>query len=755
MYRLAKAASTSNAARWKNTALCRFGTATRASCTVSEYKLAKRKPTRQPRAQGEGKPYPEEYEQLNGELTIYTTMAETPEWLERKAWRESARASMKAQHWLTKNPAQDAPPSIQLVWLQCQMQLARIFNGYSFKPEVIPESKTVNPAPEAQYEMQQNAQAMPARARKSPIALQAAIYNAVLDYLWDKIDIQGCLKAASQMAQWLDDAWVLDSFDADGCHLDVIDPDHVRYDPESIQDFDGKFRGRFLRYDVRRTLGYIKRHYPDYAYKVTPDNTVGYKAKTVRGSMHDEDLENVTLECWFVKDESTRKERLPDSDKIVTDPAELMKLVNDGYKVDEAPTIEAEVDDGQGGIISAPVEWTVYKTEDVLKFPGGWRKIYRANGVILNENNDEAFFNPSASGELPLHHLPYYNVPGEFAGMSLVRQIKPLGDYIDLMAAEGLEIVRTLTPMLCVLDGRMAFESIEKPEGTGVKIVHFKPKAEAADMQTAFHSINGAELSMSYQNMMGQLEQWLEKIAGGYDLRDGNNAPRDPSGKFVQAVETVANARISELRENVRKFTRNIAINMLSNELYYGNDKKSYRTTMGGKQSQIEITGKHFANDVLERSFDLIVGGSDTLANDPMMRNQQVDATVKNLLGYGDKDLAIGVLDLMEIDNKEDIRSVLETHFDKQAQAAQQSGGISPAEAQKRSEAESDTLEDIGKKLADVAPVFSLTVARNLGNSKQGQPINYDQLLEMAAMIQTKPEQPQPTPQGGNNGRAN
>lgn len=696
--------------------------------------------------------YPDEWEDLNRELQNYQLSAESPEWTTKRAENEKNRQHMNGYHWVNKRAGDSTSdrPSIQLTWQQCQMQMAKIFQGHGFKPEVVAESDQVYEDPLIKQAIQKNAQQLNSR---SEAEAAAEIRSIILDYYYEKMDMLGTFKEACQMAQWYEEgAYIVDTYDEDGPALSVVHPSDVRYDPEAEDISDV----RFICYHTRRTIAYIKEHYPRFAESVEPDGGLQAQPDNRRpyryraGGFPDEDQENVTLECWYIRDYDTKNERV--DEQVITDPAQLSEYLDEGYEVDEELTeYQPMATEGFSGAVmeQVPVSWTVFMMGDVPKYPGGWKKVYRANQVILNDDEDETSFHiHSANGELPIHHMKYYNAPGQYGSMSLVRQIKPLVNIIDQMMQEGLDNVRTLMPFITLHQGRVSFDAAQRIGSEyPLPVVKMKPEAGVEDIREVFQHHPGAELSQSFMAMVEKLQHLIEDIAGGYDLRSANNLPSDASGKFVEAVETAGNARISEVRENVRQCAKTVAQNILANVLYYETKPQKYRSKRGTQSTYIDVIPAQLTNDEMEADFDIIVGGSNTLPNDPIMRNEHNTQMIATMISQPSKTVAMGMLDNMELDNRESIRQVVESHYDEMAQDSEQQGQ-DPEAARRYQEGASDVLEQLGKEAAEFHPELSLVISMQLQNAAQGQPVDYALINQL---IQSKRQtliQAQPLPQG-------
>lgn len=694
-----------------------------------------------------GLDYPKEWTELNRKCQVYETAAESNlEWATNQSENEKNRDHMKGYHWVNKRSGDKnrERPSIQLTLQQGQMQMAKIFQGHGFKPEVVAESDKVYTDDAIRLAIRKNEKNLQSRTEAEAAA---ELRTIILDYYYEKLDMLGVFKEACQMAQWYEGgAYIVDTYDQDGPHLHVVHPSDIRYDPEAtcIEDV------RFICYYTRRTLAYIKKNYPTFADDVQPDGKK--RRQGLSTSRHtsiglDEDVENVTLECWYIRDYEMIPSRADEQDVI--EPERLSKLLENDYIIDESKTEYApmQVDGITGPIIEeVPVKWTVYRESEEYKYPGGWKKVYRANQIVLNDpTDDESFHIHSANGELPIHHLKYYNVPGEFEGMSLVRQIKPLTQIVDRLTQEGLDTIQTLSPFIAMLQGRTNFDATQRMGSDfPIRVVKFNAEAGVEDIREVFQHHQGAELTQSFWMMLDKLRNLIEDIGGGYDLRSANNLPQDASGKFVEAVETAGNARISEIRENVRNCMKSVASNILANVLYYETNEHSFRATRGAKTAYINVVPAELTNDDAEADFDILVGGSNTLPNDPIMRNEHNMEIITRLTALPDKLLALGILDNMEMDNRESIRQVVEQFYDNMAEKSKQSGQ-DPEVSKRYQEGASDVLEQLGKQAAEFNPEMSLAISLELQKAAGGNPIDYKGL---DAMIQRKRQQITPTPQG-------
>lgn len=699
------------------------------------------------------KDYPAEWAELDGQLAHYKTVARGGDYQQRKERRKAFRDlltnqgrdySLMAVSGQRPQPA----PTIPLMWTQVQMQDAKIFNGYLFKPGVKAEKKEQLDAA-IQAQVARNRQALPPTVDESTYEASAAILTSICDYLYDKTRFLQRVKDATARAEWEEEAYLLTTYDDEGAHIDVLGPDDVGCDEEAkTQD-----AVRFFFYETRVPLSHIDQYHETYAHMVQPDRIEDAPGPTLAPLDSNRDHQNVTLECWYLRTSETKKKRI---ERVVTDIKGLDRLLNDGWENDDKLTVSQPVDAGNGVIDEMPVQWTVYQNIDVPRYRGGWKKVYRANGVILNDPSaDEPFEVRSATGRLPLHHLPYYRVPGERAGMSICRQLMPLNETVNTMVAEGQRIVKSLVPRKGIVSGRLSFDSQQSiTSGAPADFVYFKPQNDQIEAMQSIFDIPAGNLSPSYLELLRQNEIWLEMAGGGIDLRRQNTIPQNASGEFVRAVEDASNARISCVRDNVADVCKNAMLELLANELYFNSESKQYRIKTGGGEQYLDVIPAAFWSDDFERRYDIIVNAQPLLDKDPQTDNINKSQLIDLLtLGTPDEDLALGKLDVMQVDDKETIRAIVRKFWEKKKQATPPP---SPEQLKMQEGAFADAT-DVYKKIADqfsdVNPVVSAFIAQELANVKNGKEINHQAIMQMVvqaqpALIAYNQLQNQPNPKG-------
>jgi hypothetical protein len=297
-------------------------------------------------------------------------------------------------------------------------------------------------------------------------------------------------------------------------------------------------------------------------------------------------------------------------------------------------------------------------------------------------------------------------------------------------------------PFIIQMQGKLELDSSAAlGQNSKVRVLKLNGIQQDKDLDQVLRVIPGAELPMSMQNLMMQLQGYIDMLGGG-NLRGHNNIPRDASDQFVRAMEDGDHARVSSVRRNLRRFVETvyeIALELLQS---YNDTAKRYQVDTGYQVEQVKYAATDI--DTGEDDFIVSVGGGSDMPHDPIERNAFIGGVIDQLSATPSKTLALGKLELMDIDNKAAIKSLLEKHFQEieQAQqaAAQQPPMIDPDIAKRYNESSADVLEELGKKLGETQPEVALVIADQLADAAKGDPIDY-QLIQ--ATIRTIPVAPE------------
>lgn len=693
--------------------------------------------TRAPKAPMQGP----DRDKLATDIEAYRTHAQDGEWNAHLDEWERSRTHNMAFHWRDTKTGQvikDDKPSIQMTWLQMQMQHSKIFNGHSFKPEVISKSNREVPAdneglPRAIKDNQESL------TGKSDLENVAQMRSAVLAEICESVDLIGKLREGVQMAQWYGTSFLLNGMDEEGRNtLDVLHPQDIIID----RDARNIEEARYIAYRVKRTAEYIQEKYPEHGDEVSAahDSRVGPTGHAEAAFVPDDDKDNVWLECWYIQDRSTKS--VPE-EHTTEDELEVMDMLDadDDWRLDDKDIESRPVrlDDGMGGpvVSDEPFRWTLRRTLTEPMYDTGYKKIYYAAGVVLAVDGEGGYDDHlCANGRVPLHKLNYYNVPGEFWGMSVGRHIRPLTNLLDSLAESAIETVHSLTPFFVGVRGQVDFQS-EQRIGSDIPLrwLWLSPKQGAEGLKDVFQYHPPAELSRSHEQLMDRINGWIDMIGGG-NLRGQNNIPKDASDKFIQAFEDSDHARISEIRENTRRMVASLSSCMLADFLRYNTDEQVFRASGAAGTKHMRVIPNILETDTADRDFDIIVGGSSNMPNDPIKRNMFISETVDLLLAAPSREVAIGKLEAFDLDIKETIREIVEAHFDKLEEQQKNAPQVDPDVAQNYKQSAADIMESIGKEVAKTRPEMALRMAYELEKQARGEEPDYQTLIQGLAAIE-------------------
>lgn len=683
--------------------------------------------------------------EINNLLDSFKNAAESADessFKDRKEARKKIREHLRAKHWgndVSSDPV--ANPSLQLTWLAIERMHPKIFNGYSFEPEVIPEVNQqylVDPNSPLRQALAQ----VPGKPNEADSAKEAKIKTAIAQRLWEQANGLDVVKEGGLGSLHYGDWYFLDGWD-DSVFFENLHPDFVRTDPDAKTKNDS----RFIAYFLERTVAELKATYPDKADEIKASIEADDKAKDLP-----DDKVKVQLECWFIKDRS--KKKVTDREEITIDLAPQYE--QDGYSIAENKTaiapplmvngmayhpgtmqpITAALAEGY----EVTVGYVVEREREEEKYPGGWRHVKRAGKVVLYDGP-----NYSANGELPIHWLPCYPTPGEFANaLGVPDQVKDLNIMIDVLMGEALEYVRKTRPGIIGQAGIFEegnFELMTVPGGGPqvLKVVADETKSIAE----ALYPYQFPDLPASHQAMIDRLVNILEQVTGSYDLNGQNAAYDQLSGEAVEQLETAAHGRLSTFRARVRNVIRDVVRNMLANWEKYGDGKMAVEVQAFDGYKEVEVSPEMFSDDEFERNFDIVVGSTDTLPPTGRARNEVVLGSVNALLPLGPT-MAPQILQVLELPEKAAIEAALNQHF----QQMQQQGAPDPLqiakaeaeiEAQKQAQGSLlDGLEDLAKDKNLSLPA-RLVALKYIQFAAMGQPVPPMQIISQEILAVNQP----------------
>ena len=686
---------------------------------------------------------------INATLDSFKDASESNSFKDRRNARKRIRAHLRAKHWNVDDSEQGdsgrvdpiQKPSLQFTWLAIERMHPKLFNGYSFEPEIVPESgRQYMIDPDGPLRQALNQVADP-RKQESDANREAKLKTAVAQSLWEQAKCLDTLKMGSkgaiQYAEW----WFLDGWEDNKPFLDSLHPDFIRKDPDAKSKEDS----RFLAYFVERTIAELRERYPKHADQI---RAVTVDQDKDRAQLPDDKVKS-TLECWFVRD--TRKKTVVDQEDIAVEM--LDQFMADGYEVEQAHTSMAEpfVIDGmafhpvtmepvaevppQG--FEVPIGYTVKRERQEPRYPGGWRHIKRVGNVIVQDGP-----NYTGNGELPLHWLPYDPTPGELDARGIPDHVQDINKLIDILYAEALKYVRTAMPGVITREGTLTEESaefVETANGPNILKIHAD---EDIPVSQAYAQYMPPDLPQSYQIMIDRLINALEQVTGSYDLQGQNAAYDEISGEAVEQLETAANARNTAFRDRIRDVACSIVRNMLANAEKYSESPYAVDVQVGGATVDMEIDPQIFSTDEFERKFDVVIGSTDTLPQAGKARNEAIIESVMALQGLGPT-MAPPIIEVLEIPEKATIEAALAQHFEQAAQSQppdpMQIAQIEQQMAidQKRQESVADGLQKWSETLAETQPVLAL---RALDYIESGKPIS-EFIEEITGLSAQKPSE--------------
>ena len=707
--------------------------------------------------------------EANALLDAFKEAAESKDFTSRKESRKRIRQHMRGNHWTSGEDQEDGVradpvtnPSVQLTWLAVQRMHPKIFNGYSFEPEVIPEAGRQYESLDPQSDLRQTIAQIgappqpgqpPQQSQETDSSKEAKIKTALAQSLWEQAKGLDTIKEGSEGSLWYGDWWFLDGWDDGKPFVDGFSSDKIRCDPDAKELIESRFVGYF----VDRTLADLRETYPEYEDEI--GRAIHPDAEDEKTPLPDEQI-NAVLECWFVKD--TSEKTVVETQDVVKE--QVNEFLDDGYKIIEEQTAKADPLFADGIAyhpeLGIPVEsyppdgftvvigYTVERRTQEPKYRGGWRFIKRVGKCVVFDGE-----NPSASGELPLHWLPCYRTPGELDARGVPDQVQDINKMIDILYSDAMTYIRKAMPGLVSREGVLTEESAETLDIPGGPSVLTAYADEDTPLNQVVFPYQFPELPSSFQNMIDRLVNMLSEITGSHDLQGANSGWDTLSGEAVEQIETAANARNTAFRDTIRCCCQSMVINMIANAEKYSDGPRALDVKIGGQTVNMDVDARIFDVDDFERKFDVVIGSTDTLPQAGKARNEAILEAVQGLmtLGPGAEEL----LDVLEVPEPETVKAFIKNRFGQMQQnkppdpvAIKQAENKS--DVQKRfSESLSDGLEDFAKR-KEVDPHSSLRALEYLQAGARGEemPDIGDLLQETGGPRLPKPKTPQPAQQG-------
>lgn len=658
--------------------------------------------------------------EINALLDQFKTAATASTYGDRKKARERIRAHMLGRHWDVgdKDQAQDPidQPSVQLVWLAAQRQMARIFGGYDFRAVFVPESR-MDYLSAIDSPLRRLIATVPGETDPEK---EAAVRTALADRLAEAVKLDEVLRDAAGVAQWYGEAWLLDGWADGAATLDVLHPDNAFKDPGA----DCLDKSRFVGYKVKRAVSDLMQQYPDHA-----DDIEGIET----GDKDIDDLpaerRNLDLECWFIRDNSTRKAL----DRIDIAAEEWPDYEGRGYTIEAEHTalVDLPMEDPLFGLVPGipqVVGMTVVREYDEPKHPGGWRHVKRIGKVIVEDG--ESY---SASGELPMHWVPWYPVPGEFHAQGLPDQVRDLAMLYDQLTADAIRYARTAIPFVLkregvTLDGELAALTEQGHIVRSVTVSADEPSVPIGDV---VRPVDWPSLPGTYSEMLSRLQALIEEITGSADLRGENMAFDQASGEAIVQYEAAANQRTSMIRGQLRRVVAGVVKNLVANAIAYS--EETYSIEVG--QVAVDVSPPALEDADVERTFDVRVDGSDSLPAYGDRRNQAIIRYV-GILSAMPPPLALATVDMLDLPIAAELKQAIQALAPPEDEKPEQVDDAAQATRKRAGENLADALETIAKSEAENPGIRMRSLQALADMAVTGQPPDISSIITGAPIAQ-------------------
>lgn len=668
-------------------------------------------------------------DEINRQLKIYKSAAckvRDPREKLYEEWEQFQRG----YHW-GKDTAGDHP-SIPLTWYIWDSQVAKVCDR-PVKLAVVPQEAcnfplyetdamgepvidalTGQPVPDESHPFRQ----MVAENREalgeglSDNEIHAKFLNALLQREWEVNKLPSKLYQAAAMSGWYSESFPVIGRDdylilrgESPIFCDIVHPKRVLKDPDATGPHDMRFFG----YEVPRTRGYIRQRWGDkVADEIKSTSTASLTGRLDDAIPQDDDLSEVLLECWFVRDESLEK-----------------------HPID--PTVPVDEEDPD----------TYY---ELPKYSRGWYKVLRAHDMILE--------GPVDIGRLPMSWFPWWPIPGRMEALGVMDLFRTMNFQVDQSMYYALENARTTGQNFYFYD-EAAFVGKEDLL-TNLPGKAVPAPAANGNVQNSMLAVQGIDVSQSHYQNINLNRELMEAMSGSQDLKVNQNLPRDASGEFMKELKAGIQSRLAIIRdEQLLRVAKELARVMLD-LLLEDDEPVTVRLPGIGEPKYVTITPSalKFDDQDFEAKFDIVADGSASEPHNPIERDQYYDNIIKQLMEMPPP-LAELRINLADWSRKDEIRAALQQFWQMQAQQAEQQAQMAaqaPNEAMIKAQAQAagqvakdfsqgiqnlaDGMTDAGEKvLALDTLIAAIPVSLAIA---QGQQPDLTPLLEIRAEFERR-----------------
>jgi hypothetical protein len=618
-------------------------------------------------------------------------------------------------HW-GKEDDERKKPSVPITWMLEDTLVPKILSR-PLKPSVIPEESSNFPWPPDEFGQPQMPaewlairdtlqRALGERQQRTDNEIASELLSAALDYYWDKADIEDTLRDAVRMMVRYGTAYLHDGYDGERelfgrcpLYVEAVHPKRVKVVSPTGRIEDAQL----VAVDVPMTVKQVKERWPETTegLKIPKGDAEDFDAATESGDQDIDDMHrSVMVQCCYLADDSLATE------------------VEEGLR---------EIQIGQDPMTGEPITVAEpYKEEyQVPRFKGGWRKVYRVAGKILNPDEADQQI-PSGNGKLPIHPVHCYKNPGKSVSQGIVDKVIHLNSLLDQHLSYTVDNARaTSNNFLIVKKGAVDNPNTAFTNGTG-RVIQLN-EAEPG----TFQLVQGLGLNEAHAGLVNLLQQQIDLVSGVIDLRGANNLPQDASGAFVREVEAMQNARLAGIRSNVESAVYSLCRNVIANVVHFDESESAYSLQGYGKPVEVSFSPSTlaFADYDFDSRWDLVIGGPDNEPTDPLLKNDMYFGLVEKLAQMP-RHLADSMVDVLDLPKAELVRQMLNRHFDEmeqqqKAQAEAQAQQPDPITVAAQAEFEklqqkadlsmregigkavAGAMENIAKKLSDNGDIMS------------------------------------------------
>jgi hypothetical protein len=607
------------------------------------------------------------------------------------------------RHWPTniveESLADESFPEIHLARWGCRMMTAKIL-AHDFTVWVREKSPiSYDFSPEDPLRQMILNQFFNTDKKDSEII--STILNAMLQNLTKKVNLRKHLRTMVHTASWYGVAGICVWYDpVDGVQVDAVHPANIFVDPDAKCLCDC----RWIMYRYRSSVDEIEERY---GVRVNPYKTGRYASllagQSERGEMKNpwatyhgfqeirefidpmsEDLKNVWVEYWFLKDSSIETvQYIEEKEVSLPDPVT-----------------------GEVKQVTIPV----VKQRKERKYRGGYRMIIRSAGKILYD------------GEMPTSYLPFqvftfFDDPFRIYSMGLGWALKSLNFAIDRSLKYAIDNARRTGQNKIIVRK----DALTNPEEGLTNLPGGIMLAETdRELNDVILPLPAMDLPKAHIELIQQIMSIADLTTGLGEISKTQELPREASGRFIDKMIGSQILDLKEVALHVADITVEISKAMLDMLIQNANEDMIVKIS-GDKDLFVKINPADLRTiDLEDYSFE--INEALDYPTSPMDFNTLYMATLQSLMSLPSP-IAQEVVKYIKFPDKNALIRALKKKEEmeaQQAQAQQEQAQQQPSEADravrqiavKAASNVGDVYENLSKEAIKESPTSAYDIAK-------------------------------------------